>query len=347
MSVKVSLALILAAVMLLGLTARCQKANQPPQISTLTASPDTVALNGASTLRVAATDADGDSVSFVWEAAAGSLSSPSGDSVVWTAPGTEGVYAVCVVASDGNAADASNIVIAVGSVPKYMVSGYAHYTETWWGGLITGHYISLVSDPLIASATVTAGGHQLAPYPNPNLHARSFYDTIRPTPGTEQTMSVQSELGNCAAACSIPGGFAFVTPTNDSIDVGTTLVMSWTTASNAGWYQVYVEYWMYDTMFMEKDTVFVVSTTNAAVPGTWFTTNGTAYVYVYAGNGPSPAQGSSAPGNVTGDAKGYWVGLNSVEKDITVGTGFRQTGVRLIRDRQAPLRRLMESYTVQ
>jgi hypothetical protein len=239
------------------------------------------------------------------------------------------------------------MTIVVGRVPKFMVSGYAHYTETWWGGLNTGNYVSLVSDPLIATATVSAGGHQLLPYPHPSLHARDFYDTLRPTPGTEHALSVQSDLGNCVATCSIPGGFAFLTPTNDTIGVGTTLVMSWTAASNASWYEVYVEYLWDDTLFTEEDTVFFVSAASAAIPGSWFTMNGWAYVFVYAGNGPSPAVGVNAPGNVTGDAKGYWVGLNSVEKDITVGTGFKSARVQHLRDREAPLRRLMESYTVR
>jgi hypothetical protein len=334
----------IAALLGLVIVMTCKTAtNQPPQIGSLIASPDTVAVSGTSVLKVTASDPESDTVSFLWQAAAGSLSATAGDSVVWTAPSVEGIYAVSVVAGDGHSSDAKNVAISVGKVPRFQVSGYAHYTETWWPGLPVGHLVQLMSDPLVATATVTVGGQQVPPYPQPTIHARTFSDTVRPTPGTAQALSIQSNLGNCTATCSVPGGFAFLTPTSESLPVGTTLVMSWTASSSAGWYQVYINYTWYDTMYVAKDTVFIVTAASAAVPGTWFTKDGWAFVYVYAGNGPSPAAGANAPGNVSGDAKGYWIGLNSVEKDIIVGSGDH--GQFMARpDPNAPIRRLMESY---
>lgn len=327
-------------VCLLVLTA-CKTQNQAPQITKLTATPDSVAVGGTSILKAVATDADNDSVSFTWQAAAGSLSPAVGDSTVWTAPQTEGIYSVSVVASDGHASDARNAPVKVGKVPRLLVAGYAHYTESWTF-LLAGCFVQLFSDPLATTVTASVNGRQLPPYTTPGPYPRMFWDTLLPIPGTTQTLDVQSNMGHCAATCTIPGGFAYVTPTRDTLPVRTTLVTSWTTASNAHWYQVYVYYSGYDTTWWSKETLFVVTATNAAVPGSWFNRDGYAYLCVFAGNGPSPDPAAGAPGNVSGDGKGRWVGLNSIEKDLTVGTGGCRLPARHMRDPQRLLSCLMK-----
>ena len=55
--------------------------------------------------------------------------------------------------------------------------------------------------------------------------------------------------------------------------------------------------------------------------GNWFANDGYSWLFVYAGNGPSPDPSLGSSGNVTGDGSGYWIGLNSQNKDITVGSG--------------------------
>ena len=75
--------------------------NKPPVISSLTADPDSVEVNGTSDLVCVATDPDGDSLIYNWEIAAGSIS-VTGSNVTWTAPSSEGTYSVSCTVDDGN-----------------------------------------------------------------------------------------------------------------------------------------------------------------------------------------------------------------------------------------------------
>jgi len=301
----------------------CTKTNHSPQISAVSASPNSVGIGGTSILKVTATDEDSDALTFTWQAASGTLSATSGDSVVWTAPDVEGAYSVSVLADDGKASDASITTINVGTVPKMFVSGFAHYTESW-SMLQTGSFVLLHSDPLATGVSVTVAGRQLLPWPTPQPGILAYGDDSLPTPGTQQDFGLTCNLGACAATCTVPGGFAYAPAPVETLPVRTTLVLSWTQSSSANWYQVWASYTWYDTAdFYSKDTVFTVTSTNAAIPGTWFVADGWVYVDVYAGNGPSPVPSSGAAGNVTGSAKGYWVGLNSIEADVAIGSGKR------------------------
>ena len=305
----------------------CTKTNHAPQITQLSATPSAVNVGGTSTLKVAATDADNDSLTYTWGSASGTLSATSGDSVVWTAPNVEGAYSVSVVADDGKASDVKVATIGVGTVPKMYVNGFAHYSESW-PMLATGSRVQLLSDPLATGVTVSVGGRQLRPWPTPEPGILTFSNETLPTPGTQQDFSLTCNLGSCAATCTVPGGFAYSPAPVETLPVRTTLVLSWTQSSSANWYQVWASYTWYDTTYWSKDTVFTVTSTSAAIPGTWFTGDGWVYVDVYAGNGPSPAAASGSAGNVTGSAKGFWVGLNSIEADVTIGAGRKAAGGR-------------------
>lgn len=77
--------------------------NQPPTVSGITLSPagSTVAKNGTVTLNCAASDANGDSLSYKWTATGGSLGSIDGSSTVWVAPELTGSFTVTVTVTDG------------------------------------------------------------------------------------------------------------------------------------------------------------------------------------------------------------------------------------------------------
>jgi len=334
--------LFAAGVCLLALMA-CKSANQAPAIAALTATPDSVGAGGTCILRVTATDPDGDSLSFAWDATAGLLSSASGDSVTWTAPAADGVYGVSVIASDDHATDVENSKVTVGKPRRYMVAGYTIYTEAW-AFMETGSLVELLSEPLVATATVSVGGRTLRSYGTPGTNTRTFADTLMPTPGTAQALTIETNLGNCTATCTVPGGFAYTSPTNETLPVGSTLVMAWTAAAMASWYQVHLSYTVLDSGIRTKETLFVVASTSAAIPGTWFDGDGWAYLFVMAGNGPSPDPSASAPGNVQGDAKGYWVGINSIYKVIIVGNGDRSRQPARSIISSALLRRLVDQY---
>ena len=74
--------------------------NTPPQISSLTATPENVGVGGSSTVVCVATDPDGDTLTYDWTATKGTFSG-SGDTVTWMAPNEEGTYTIRVSVSDG------------------------------------------------------------------------------------------------------------------------------------------------------------------------------------------------------------------------------------------------------
>ena len=74
--------------------------NRLPVITSVTANPSTVGSGGRSTITCVASDPDGDSLSYTWEATGGSVPS-SGNPVIWTAPSAPGSYTIKVTVADG------------------------------------------------------------------------------------------------------------------------------------------------------------------------------------------------------------------------------------------------------
>ena len=89
--------------------------NQVPLITQFTRVPDGTVTGGQSvTLSVTATDPDGDGLSYVWSATAGSLNQATGSSVVWTAPVSgSGTAQVTVDVSDIDGGQTSQTVSIV------------------------------------------------------------------------------------------------------------------------------------------------------------------------------------------------------------------------------------------
>ncbi|VAW88829.1 Oligopeptide ABC transporter, periplasmic oligopeptide-binding protein OppA (TC 3.A.1.5.1) [hydrothermal vent metagenome] len=83
--------------------------NRDPLITQFTRVPDGIVINGQTvTLNVAATDPDGETLSYVWDTTAGSLNQTAGTSVVWTAPATSsGTAQITVTVTDTNAGQTS------------------------------------------------------------------------------------------------------------------------------------------------------------------------------------------------------------------------------------------------
>lgn len=84
-----------------------EEANAPPTISSLAADPARVAAGGVTSLSVSATDPDGDVLAYEWSAPTGTLSDGAGAAVTWTAPASDGVYLLTVLATDGQGASAT------------------------------------------------------------------------------------------------------------------------------------------------------------------------------------------------------------------------------------------------
>ena len=93
-------------------------ANQPPIISSLTASQSGVLYGGTTTLTCVATDPDGDVVRYSWEASEGNITGV-GNKVTWVAPSKGGEYNVVVIVSDGKGGETrGNIMLTVGAATK-------------------------------------------------------------------------------------------------------------------------------------------------------------------------------------------------------------------------------------
>lgn len=96
--------LILSVLLLaFGLYCEKQKENQPPSITTVTSSSSTVEINQTITLKITASDPEGDQLSYKWGANGGSF--PNGNSqatVSWQAPITPGTYKIWITVDDGN-----------------------------------------------------------------------------------------------------------------------------------------------------------------------------------------------------------------------------------------------------
>ena len=77
--------------------------NNPPQIVTVQALPDAISIGGTVTLSAIATDADGDTLTYLWQASKGQFTDPTNHVTLWTAPTDfTGVFQITVTVTDGN-----------------------------------------------------------------------------------------------------------------------------------------------------------------------------------------------------------------------------------------------------
>jgi len=96
----------------------CTPPNQPPVISSLTASAEWVSPSDSCQVKCVASDPDGDELSYTWSAS-GDISG-EGSTVTWTAPAAPGDYTVAVKVTDGRGGEATmqiNIGVAVNQPP--------------------------------------------------------------------------------------------------------------------------------------------------------------------------------------------------------------------------------------
>ncbi len=122
--------------------------NHAPVIQSLTAHPATLDVGETSTLSCQASDADGDSLIYLWHAEQGVITG-SGDTVNWTAPAAQGYYTIrCLVQdSNGAAAEASLFVVVGKLVAYYSFTGSA-LDESGFGNHGSVFGATLVSDRL-------------------------------------------------------------------------------------------------------------------------------------------------------------------------------------------------------
>jgi len=110
-----SLIILVVASLLFG---GCILANQPPAISSLTASQERVSPSGSCQVKCVASDPDGDELSYTWSAF-GDISG-EGSTVTWTAPAAPSDYIIMVKVTDGRGGEAAaelTIGVAVNHPP--------------------------------------------------------------------------------------------------------------------------------------------------------------------------------------------------------------------------------------
>lgn len=127
---NIVLALSAAFVVLLpGCTNLDDVSNHPPTITRITASRSSLGFHRLDTLRVEASDPEGDPITFRWNTNAGSFDGANDlATVVWVSPNAPGNYAITVVASDGKRSTKNSISIQVVQVTK--VYGHVWYDRT-------------------------------------------------------------------------------------------------------------------------------------------------------------------------------------------------------------------------
>lgn len=97
--------------------------NDPPEITGLTATPDSIETGATSNLSAIATDPDGDHLTYSWQANGGTVQSSNGNTAVWLAPATAGSYTITVYVSDGhNTAVSKNVSVGVATKPEPPVT---------------------------------------------------------------------------------------------------------------------------------------------------------------------------------------------------------------------------------
>jgi len=114
----------------------CKKdeANQSPTISSVTVNPSSVIASGTATVTVAATDPDGDALTYSYTVSGGAIQ-PAGSSATWTAPSQSGAYSVTVSVSDGNGGQASNNGSLTVTAPVTQITGTASFPAGTSGDL--------------------------------------------------------------------------------------------------------------------------------------------------------------------------------------------------------------------
>lgn len=93
-------------------------ANQSPQITSITAKPQTVGYTQQSIITCVANDPDGDVVSYAWKADEGNITG-GGPTVTWNAPSKDGNFNIYVTVTDGKGGEAKqNVTVSVAGATK-------------------------------------------------------------------------------------------------------------------------------------------------------------------------------------------------------------------------------------
>jgi uncharacterized protein (TIGR02145 family) len=112
-------------------------ANQNPVITSVTVNPTSVAAGGTVTVSVAASDPNGDALTYAYTVSGGAISG-SGASATWTAPSAGGAYSVTVTVTDGKGSSTSGngaLTVTGGTAQITQITGTASFPAGTGGDL--------------------------------------------------------------------------------------------------------------------------------------------------------------------------------------------------------------------
>ena len=129
---KISLILISATLAIgCSLLTSCSKddKNSDPSVSIIKSEPTEIHANGILSILAAASDPDGDEITFSYEVSGGEIRG-AGTLVFWTLPSTAGEHKIIVKADDGNGGKSSYEKKVTALAPTTQISGVAEMQDT-------------------------------------------------------------------------------------------------------------------------------------------------------------------------------------------------------------------------
>ncbi len=200
-----------------------------------------------------------------------------------------------------------------------------------------GKYGDFSSDPILDTATAKINDVviQTRSYMDGSGY---FTDTIKPIAETEYKLILDTDVGDANATCKLPGDFMVKAP--DSVGKNAEVKIAWGKSKEANWYLVEIECESipYGTYY---DTTKVVTDTFYTIAANTISKAGYVYVYIAAGNGPKFEAGSK--GNMKGDGKGFWMGMQERIDYIRVDTPYDKENKISHRDPKQVLRNYLEA----
>lgn len=216
--------------------------NQPPVIQSVTANPDTILVNGETTLNSIATDPDGDSLTIEWKAKAGLFPIiNTGKSVKWKAPDSVGIYPITAFVTDGKDTESDTVYVTVVKTPQPILKTPSDNAvdvsipaTLEWEAIngVIGYTMQVSTDSLFATFIFNQSGLTGTSQEISGLNfLTKYYWRVSATNnyGTSEWSTV-FQFRTLGTSPSVP---ILLAPENNSIDVSTINTLSWFASSGA------------------------------------------------------------------------------------------------------------------
>jgi len=187
--------------------------NHPPLIATVSASPASINVGSYSNACCRATDVEGNTLTYVWQATGGTFDTTTVRDVKWTAPATAGSYVLWVTVSDGKGGSTVGLVsitaLQPNRAPTISVMTPADGTDYGPGDTTTCSVTAsdLDANPLTYKWTATGG---------------SFTGT-----GSSVTWKAPETAGTFTITCEVTDGKGGVGLASRTVTVSDTNVIIW------------------------------------------------------------------------------------------------------------------------